>query len=453
MPQDTSEDDESFRSVLNRRHFLRTTGAGTAVGLAGCIGGDDSGSNTDGGSDNDGSDDGSDGNGDSDLDLSGVEVEYWTLFSGGDGDAMKSITEDINQANDYTVNIQRIPWAEYYDRLFTALTGGEGPDLAIVHTERLIEYEDLVVPLDGHVNPDPYVDDIAEMGHRNNSFLAAPLDTHPYGLYYNRDVFEDAGLDPNDPPNSPARFVECANAIRDNTDHWSVQIHAGFWMFVVFHMWMESMDNELLTDDFSPAFNNDDGLHVAEFIEDIFVNNEWAPPDSDTGWEAWQRGEAGMIFEGTWHVGVLDEVDFSWDHTKPFVLPDHETPKTWANSHLLMMPADSSRSEKTTAAAADFIRKLTQDHNHKWGIQAGHLPAAEEALESDELQSSERWEQTLSNYSAMAEDGQLAYMPVTPNNGEFHSAVFTELNEIRQGNKSPQEALTSAEETVDVVFK
>lgn len=456
MPRDNSADSIQYRRLVNRRRFLQSAGIGATLGLAGCLGSDDSG---DGGSGDSSSGDSNADNGGSDadessdeLDLSGVTIEYWTLFGGGDGAAMEAITNEVNGNVDYTIDRQRVPWSEYYDRLFTSLTGGEGPDVAIVHTERLIEYEDLVEPLDGRISTDPYLDDIVEMGHRNGNFLAAPLDTHPYGLYYNREVFEEAGLDPDDPPNTPERFAECANAIRDNTDHWPAQIHSGFWSFALFNTWVESMDGQLLTDDLEPAFNDDAGQHAAEFYHDVFIENEWAPSDSDTGWEAWQRGEAGMVFEGTWHVGVLDEVEFEWSMTKPFVLPNHEQAYTWANSHLLMVPADSGRTEEERAAAVDFITRLTQDHNHEWGINAGHLPASKAALESGALQESERWEQTLETYSEMAEDGQLAYMPVTPSNAEFHDAVFTELNEIRFGNKSVEEALNAAEETVNIVF-
>lgn len=415
----------------DRRSFLKLTGAGAATALAGCLGSDD--------------------DSEDEVDVGDAEIEYWTLFGGGDGAAMEDITSKINDSNDFTVNRQRVPWAEYYDRLFTSLTADEAPDVAIIHTEHLVEYEDLLMDLSDDIGTDPYIDSVAEMSTLNGAQLGAPLDTHPYGLYYNKDVFEDAGLDPESPPESPDEFVEAANAIRDNTDHWAFHNHAGFWMAAVFNAFVQSKGDQLLTDDNEPAFHTEGGLEAVQFLNSFYNDRGWAPSDSDTGWEAWQRGEVGMSLEGSWHVGVLDEVDWEWGMTKPNILPNVDQQMTWANSHLVMVPR-KERTEAEEAAAIEFARQLTQDYNEEWGIQAGHLPAATEAVESDALQESERWDQTLEVYAEMAESDQLAYFPPTENNGAFHEAMYIELDDMRFGNQSPQEALDNAEEGVGLVF-
>lgn len=67
------------RMHTNRRQFLVSAGAGAAVGLAGCLGGDDDGSG-DGGSDGDGSDGGTTGDGGVDVD--NVEVGFALPLSG-----------------------------------------------------------------------------------------------------------------------------------------------------------------------------------------------------------------------------------------------------------------------------------------------------------------------------------------------------------------------------------
>ena len=414
-----------------RRRFLQAAGAAGAVGVSGCLG-------LFGG--------GGDGGGDGD-------VEYWTLFGGGDGETMKAMVDEINEGHEFTVNRQRVPFDEYYDRLYTSMTGGETPDLAVVHADRMEEYKDLLEPLGDAIGTDGYLDSVAQNGVVDGEQLAVPLDTHPYGLYYNKDLFEEAGLDPESPPNSPEAFEEAASAIAENTDHWGAQYHSGFFHLAVFDMFLESRGGRLLDDDWSAAFDGEDGLAAAEFLNGIVNENGWVPQDSDTGWEAWQRGEAGMLFDGTWHIGVVRDLDFEWGMAKPFVMPGSDEPKTWANSHMLAIPRNEGRSDEARENAIETIRLLTQDHNTRWGTDAGHLPASQEALDSDELRNSDTWDQTLSTYYEMASDGQLAYLPATTKNGEYQGEIFQQLDDMRLGNIGPEEAIQTAAENVDGVFE
>lgn len=416
----------SIERFVGRRRFLQSTAAAGAFGIAGCTG-------LLGGSDEEG-------------------VEYWTLFEGGDGDTMDMMVESANGEHDLTINVQRVPWDEYYDRLYTSLTSDEAPDVAVLHADRMLEYEELVRPLTDEIGTDLYVEDVAQRGVRDDEQLAAPLDTHPLGLYYNRDIFEEAGLDPDDPPNTPEKFQEACDTITENTDYWAGQYHAGEGTVAILRMFMASRDGSVLTEEFDPGFDNEDGVDIAEFMNSWANENDWVPQDSDTGWEAWQRGEAGFLIDGTWHIGVLQQVDFEWGLTEPFILPDSEEPMTEANSHLLAIPASNSRSQEREEEAIEAIQLLTQEYNYMWGTGAGHLPASQEALESDDLRESETWELTLNTFYDMVENGQSVAPPATPNNAGYMEEIYQQFDDMRLGNLEPQEAVDNAADGVRQVF-
>jgi multiple sugar transport system substrate-binding protein len=417
----------SVRSI-SRRRVLQTSGAAGIASIAGCTG-------FMGGTGDDG-------------------VEYWTLFDGGDGDVMSDMVEEINESDDHDVQIngQQVPFDEYYDRLYTSLTGDEKPDVAVLHADTIEEYGDLVVPLTDEIGTDPYVDDVAEAGVRDGEQLAVPLDTHPIAIYYNRDLFEEAGLDPDEPPNTPERFQEAANTIADETDYLPFQYHDGPFSVDIMRMFITGQGGEFLTEDLEPAFDSDEGLTAVEEIHDWVHEHEWAPDDSDTGWDAWNRGEAGMIFEGTWHVGIAQDADFDFSVAEPFVLEEADEPVTHANSHLLVIPDDENRDEERQEEAVETIRLLTQEYNAMWGAEAGHLPASEEALESDELRESELWDRSLETFYEMAEAEQLDTPPATPNNEEYTTQIYQPLDDMRTGNLTPEEALEEAVEGVDQTF-
>lgn len=426
---------EGSVSSVNRRRLLKAAGVAGVTGLAGC-------SKLTGGASND---DGSSGGSD--------ELTYWTLFGGGDGETMAQMVEQTNSEVDFTINRQRVPFGEYYDRLYTSLTGGEAPDIAIMHADRLRSYQDLVVPLSDRVNTDPYVDTIADRCKVDGELLGAPLDTHPYGLWYNKDLFEEAGLDPESPPESPEQFMESCRAINENTDAWPAQIHAGGLFTIMFHMWNRSRGNQLLTDSNEPGFDNQDGIDVATFYDELVNERGWVPQSSETGWNAWNSGEAGFLFDGTWHLGVVRQNDFDFGVTKPFTMPESDDPVTSGNSHTIVIPKNPNRSDAKTENAIATIEKLTQEHNLSWGKNAGHLPANSEALESDELRNSDTWEQSLSTFNSMAENDEIAYMPKTEKNGQYQEQIWQQMNAVRQDEITPEEAIQQAAEGVRQTFQ
>ena len=420
---------ESVPSI-DRRRFLQASGVAGISGLAGCGG--------------------ILGGGDADED----SVEYWTLFGGGDGSTMEAMVDEINESDDHDLHIdrQRVPFDEYYDRLFTSLTGDQKPDLAVMHADEILEYEDLVVPYTDHVSTDPYAQDVVEAGVRDGELLAVPLDTHPLGLYYNEEIMEEAGVDLDDPPNSPERFAEVADAITENTDHWAFQFHSFGAQRDYFDMGLSARGGNVLTDDFQPAYENDDGVEVMQTIHDWVHEHGWAPDDSDTGWDAWNRGEVGMIIEGTWHIGVVRDLGFEWGMTEPYFF-EGESPVTFGNSHMLIIPEDENRDQDVEEDAFEAARLLTQDYNDMWGTEAGHLPASQEALESDALRDSDAWDQTLETfYEMVVENGQHVAPRPTPNNAAYSEEIYQRMNDMRSGNVDPETVVTESAEAVRSVF-
>ncbi|SEW14656.1 extracellular solute-binding protein [Natrinema salifodinae] len=415
-------------SSLGRRRFLQTTGIAALTGAAGCTG--YIGTSRDG-------------------------VEYWTLFGGGDGAVMKEMVDGINESDDYgglRINRQRVPWDEHYGRLYTSMVGGNPPDIAVMHSRMMRDYQDSLVSVTDEIGADPYLDEVVDGGLVDGEQLAVPIDTHPFGLYYNKEIFAEAGLDPEDPPNTPDQFYEAANAIVENTDYWALDFHEGEYAAETMRMLLQSRGGRLLTDDYEPAFETDDGLAVVQEMHDWVHEHEWAPVDPTAGWDAWNRGEVGMKIEGTWHVTVVREAGFEFGMTEPFVMPDSDDPVTVGDSHMLIIPESEERNRERLEETIETVRLLSQEFNDRWGYEAGHLPASEAALESDALRDSETWSQTLETFYGMVENDQLVRPPATPNVEEYIEQIYQPLDDMRAGNMTPEAVLETAAEGVRQTF-
>jgi multiple sugar transport system substrate-binding protein len=425
-----------------RRRFLKTAGAAGIAGLAGCTGG--------GGGGGGGGDGGSGGSSAGSSGSGTTTIQFWTLFAGGDGEAMKAMVDQFNDEHDsIQVERQRQPFAEYYDKLFTAMTGGNAPDLAVFHTTELQRFVQAMQPLGDLLSAsgDQYVSSIWDQTQYDGSRVALPLDTHPNGLYYNKDIFEEAGLDPESPPASFSELKEAASTIAAETDRraFSPDPYNRFQVRQ-YIAWLRGRGGTFLSDDKTSAeFGGSDGVALGEFYGDITSEWGWDQADAteNRGTKTFRSGDMAMTINGTWYFGVLQQQDFDWGMTQPFVGPGQTTDFTWANSHTLGVPAGSERTE----AAVEVAEWLTQN-SLTWGTDAGHLPAAAGVLQSDELQSATVWDKTLSTFNEMAQNGALAYMPSTENNQDYQRPVNKALQQIYSGQAEAADAIPAAAEQV-----
>ena len=429
-------------SSASRRRFMKAAGAAGIVGLAGCTGGGGGGDG--GGGGNGGGSTGSSGSGT-------TTIQFWTLFAGGDGEAMKAMVDQFNSEHDsIQVERQRQPFAEYYDKLFTAMTGGNAPDLAVFHTTELQRFVQAMQPLGDLLSSgagDQYVSSIWGQTQYDGSRVALPLDTHPNGLYYNKDIFEEAGLDPESPPTSFSELQEAATTIASETDKLAFSPDPyNLYQVRQFIAWLRGRGGTFLNDDKTSAeFGDSHGTALGEFYGNITGEWNWDEADAteNRGTKAFRSGDLAMTINGTWYFGVLQQQDFEWGMTKPFVGPGQETDLTWANSHTLGVPAGTDKAQ----AATEVAEWLTQN-SLTWGTDAGHLPAASGVLESDELQSATVWDMTLSTYNEMAQNGALAYMPSTENNQDYQRPVNKALQQIYSDQATAADAIPSAAEQV-----
>src|SRR4028118_68111 len=132
---------KGFRTAgrrLTRQDFL-ALGAGAGVGLAltGCGGGRTA----------------VQGTGDGGKTYKGpkVDVAFWNGFTGGDGPFMGELGKQFSSQNkNINVSMNTVDWEVYYQKVPSAVSTGEGPDVGIMHADQLgtNAARGVVIPLD-----------------------------------------------------------------------------------------------------------------------------------------------------------------------------------------------------------------------------------------------------------------------------------------------------------------
>lgn len=121
-----------------------------------------------------------------------------------------------------TVEVVPQPHDEYYNLVGAAIAAGEGPDVLLFHGgTRLTERQDVLLPLDEYIGAE--ADNFINLHNgwsntETGEIVALPVTIQGFIYYYNKDIYEEAGLDPETAPTTWAELVANCETIMAETE-------------------------------------------------------------------------------------------------------------------------------------------------------------------------------------------------------------------------------------------
>jgi len=322
-----------------------------------------------------------------------VALEFWNPFTGPDGAFMQTLVDQFNEETE-TVKVTVTTQPEYYTKVRAAAQSDTLPQVMIMHVDQ--------IPLqaeDGIISP---INDLVELqGLEASDFTEAiwtssewkgdrygiPLDIHTMTMYWNKDLFEEAGLDPESPPTDEESFLEATRAITESTDAPGYMVvtsgpGAGFLTGISWATLFYQGGGEWTNEDFSEAtYNSEAGVQAAEFLKSLIDEGiSPASTESDAEIAAFKQGQNGIVFSGIWETtGYADALG---DSLGAGPVPQIFGDGVWAGSHTLAVADGLEGAERQ--AAYYFIDWISQ-HSVEWA-KAGQLPARASVREEPEFQ-------------------------------------------------------------------
>ena len=137
--------------------------------------------------------------------------------------AMKEIVAQFHQAHpNINVRIEVTPWDSYWTKLKTAATGGSAPDVfwMTIDSFKLYANGGVLMPLDelikrDHVDMNSYAKSAVDGFNWKGQNFGIPKDIDSHGLFYNKKLFTDAGVEF---PNSSWTWSDLTNAAKKLTN-------------------------------------------------------------------------------------------------------------------------------------------------------------------------------------------------------------------------------------------
>lgn len=319
-----------------------------------------------------------------------VELSFWNGFTGADGAYFDEMVDTFNAENpDITVRVTTMEWGDFYQKTPVAVQAGNGPDVAVMHMDQVstLAAQGALTPLDG-VADDLGLDesDFAEAVWAGGTYdgvrYGIPLDVHMHGLYYNKDVLREAGLDPESPASTGEELIEHLEVLKAN-DVQGMWVDSTGWMRTWFTALQAQWGGSSFSEDGKTVTWNDEaGAKALTWLTDL-VREGYSPENvgQDGYWKAFADGQNAYVIGGIWEQAnpTFDAID--WGGAPLPVIGD--VPATWGSSHQLTATAQVEGDADRLAAAAYFINAMSQD-SLVWA-EANQVPARASVRNSDEL--------------------------------------------------------------------
>ncbi len=327
-----------------------------------------------------------------------MELTYWGLFSGGDGDFMNELIAGFNAANpDLKVKYMGLIYNEYYMKLRTAAAAGRGPDLAISHISQLaaLNREDVLAPLDDAAKAagldwSAFNQNAVRQTILDGKHMAVPLDTFAFVLFSNKKLLAEAGLIGADgkPVITPGvdGFMDFMRILKQKLPADCVIFATPMSATTaprVFLTLFSQLDGRLLSADGKKAALNegDKARKTLQLMVDMVNEGLW-PKGIQMPAEVFKAGKAALHAMGVWATGDFERVpNLEFAVTAFPKVFDRQS--TWGDSHSFILVKQRKQDPERAKAVARFADWVT-DHGLIWS-KAGHIPAKTKVVESAEF--------------------------------------------------------------------
>ncbi|NIK77168.1 multiple sugar transport system substrate-binding protein [Paenibacillus castaneae] len=371
-----------------------------------------------------------------------TNILFWSPFSGSDGPFMKKIVDKYNSSQDqYKVNFVIQPNGEYYKQLDVALsTGKERPDLMIMHVDQVPTYasKDQLKQIDdlasaAGINKGDFAEAPVEYATLDGKWYTIPLDIHPLVMYYNKDLFEQAGV--AGPPTNREEF-DAATAKLTNKDK-------GVFGYVVPTLWPQQFifptlvwqNGGELWDGTTVAYNSPEAVEMVKWMRGM-IDSGISPANVQQDGEntLFLQGKNAIQFNGPWMKSQFDEAGLNYG-VAPVPQIGKVKKAVFAGSHGFVVPKSVS-DEKVTAGIGDFL-KYVSTNSMDWA-ESGQALASKPMLDSAEFKAMAFQSSVASAFS------YVQFAPNVLNWGTISEPIWGELNNALLGKKDAQKALDDA---------
>lgn len=387
---------------------------------------------------------------------------YYPIAVGGPLTAtIENMAKEFTKENP-NITVKPVYTGSYADTAVKTQAGVQSkspPDVAVLQSTELFSLLDMnaILPLDDYIAKEgsSYLSDFYPAFMANSQTggktWSIPFQRSTIVLYYNKQMFKDAGLDPEKPPKTWEEMRDYAKKLTKE-GRWGLEIPVtgyGYWMLQTFAL---QNGNNLMTEDGKKVmFNTPENVEGLQFWNDLSQKDKVMP----TGATEWGtvpsdfiQGKTAMMYHTTGNLtNVKTNAKFDFGVTYLPQKKSYGSPTGGGNFYIF-----KDIDKKKQDAAWKFVKFMTEtERAAQWSMDTGYVAVKKSAYETERMKKyAADFPQTL-----VARD-QLQYAAAelsTHNNGKVMKILNDQVQAVLTGTETPADSLKKAQQDADKVLE
>ena len=377
-------------------------------------------------------------------------LTIWQTYNDEEYPVFKEIVESFKAAHpDITIDVVRLPFAGAEPKIQTALTTRTEPDIARVDVSFLAKLAGKNALLDlGPYVPVEFREEVLPVAlsscYYDDTLWGLPDQTNGLCLFYNKEHFRAAGLDPERPPATWDELISYGKKLTDRDEGvFGIGLGNSLWWTLPFFY---THGARFLSDDGTRCvLNSPEGIAAFQLKVDLYQKHgieggAWRAGGivHDLGF---QSGRYSMILNGPWAVESLKRTGIDFGVGLIPAGPAGTATNVGGNNLVVF------RSTKRPELAAEFLQFVASEETQRmWASRLGQIPVNVKA--ADAITSEEH-----PYLAVFVEQMKTAIpRPQVTSYPEIENLMNPEMQAALDGTKTAEAALNAAVAEIDKVL-
>lgn len=398
--------------------------------------------------------------GDAKKSTKGTTISFWNSFTGSDGDMLVELVNRYNEENKDGITVEMDISSDFDSQLSTAFAAGTGPTMILSSSAYRFTYGDYMQDIGDvfdktNLNKDDFIQSYLDYCSEGDKLYFVPFQVVGYYMYWNKDLFQAAGLNPETPPSTWEEWQLYAEKITDEGKNIYGSGISYDYPYQIAHM-MQRLGGLAVKDDngsWKADFAGNTGYTDFLTMYKTLIDNGDNPLEADTD-SMVSAGQIGMTVGGPWVTAGLDTAGVNYGIG---LIPQGDA-GDMNSVEVLGFSVTTTASDEEKEAAYKFIEWWNSENTEgsspalEWSVANGFPAYTYSVQEKEEYKQSEK----LSVMSSANPDAPTDFIVDSsfPGINDILNDVIPEMiNSVAFGNASVEDALEKAQNTADKIVE
>lgn len=389
-----------------------------------------------------------------------ITISFWNSFTGADGDMLVDLVDRFNKENEDNITVEMDISADFDSQLSTAFAAGTGPTMILSSSAYRFTYGDYMQDISDvfdktDLDKTDFIQSYLDYCSEGSYLYFVPFQVVGYYMYWNKDLFEAAGLDPETPPATWDEWQSMAEKITDESKNVYGSGISYDYAYQIAHIIQRFGGLAVIDDNGSWKVNFEGNSGYADFLNMYknMIANGYNPLEADTD-SMTSAGQIGMTIGGPWVTYGLDTAGINYGIG---LIPQGDA-GDMNSVEVLGFSVTTAASDAEKQAAYKFIEWWNTENAEgsspalEWSLANGFPAYTYSVQEKDEYKASAK----LSAMSAANPDAPTDFIVDSsfPGINSIINDVIPEMmNAAAFGSEPVEDILKNAQVTAEATFK